>query len=414
MATKNWQNDYLISICGLTPQVVTETLYALWRHDSSHLPDTIHIMTTAVGKQRVLATLTGPQGKLAALKAEWGLPADKLQLLSENIRVVGDHKGVLLDDIRSDEENILAADSILAWVAGFTSQSDSRIHASIAGGRKSMGVYLANAMSFLGRPQDQISHILVSPQVLEFHPDFFFPTRQKKLLTSQSGEMFNAADARVALGLLPFVRLAHLLPESLKQSLVESKMTYHELACCLQSSLEPPRLVVDYAGGCVTMGGKTFPLPPAQLALLGVFARRAKKGRPPVSAPNKHVPDSAWARRFLDEYQRIKCHAGHDSTRTTQALAEGMDGDYFSPLKSKLNRTIREALGPGQAAACTVKSTKGRSPKYYLAIAPEYISFIEADGVTVASEYTDTAISNASDASLPKTTTNQKTGIMPT
>jgi CRISPR-associated protein (TIGR02584 family) len=46
----------LLAVTGLTPQVVTETLYAL--HDQGEpLPSSIRILTTAEGSQRARLTL---------------------------------------------------------------------------------------------------------------------------------------------------------------------------------------------------------------------------------------------------------------------------------------------------------------------------------------------------------------------
>lgn len=44
-------SQILLAVTGLTPQVVTETLYALHRQGEP-LPTAIHILTTAEGYQR--------------------------------------------------------------------------------------------------------------------------------------------------------------------------------------------------------------------------------------------------------------------------------------------------------------------------------------------------------------------------
>lgn len=46
----------LLAVTGLTPQVVTETLYAL-QAQGEPLPAAIHILTTAEGGQRAKLTL---------------------------------------------------------------------------------------------------------------------------------------------------------------------------------------------------------------------------------------------------------------------------------------------------------------------------------------------------------------------
>lgn len=49
----------LLSVIGLNPQVLTETLYAINTQGSK--VDEIHIITTRSGKERVYATLLSPK-----------------------------------------------------------------------------------------------------------------------------------------------------------------------------------------------------------------------------------------------------------------------------------------------------------------------------------------------------------------
>ena len=46
----------LLAVTGLTPQVITETLYAL-HHQGQAMPAEIHILTTSEGYQRARLTL---------------------------------------------------------------------------------------------------------------------------------------------------------------------------------------------------------------------------------------------------------------------------------------------------------------------------------------------------------------------
>jgi CRISPR-associated protein (TIGR02584 family) len=59
-------------------------------------------------------------------------------------------------------------------VRELTADPDCAIHASIAGGRKTMGFYLGYALSLFGRPQDRLSHVLVSSP-FESNQNFFYP-----------------------------------------------------------------------------------------------------------------------------------------------------------------------------------------------------------------------------------------------
>ncbi len=62
----------LLAVTGLTPQVVTETLYALHQQGQT-LPEQIHILTTAEGYQRARLTLIN-DGWLARFYHDYQLP----------------------------------------------------------------------------------------------------------------------------------------------------------------------------------------------------------------------------------------------------------------------------------------------------------------------------------------------------
>ena len=67
-----------------------------------------------------------------------------------------------LSDIRTPEENNLAADMIVNFIRQQCADDKTELHVSIAGGRKSMGFYIGYALSLFGRPQDKLSHVLVT------------------------------------------------------------------------------------------------------------------------------------------------------------------------------------------------------------------------------------------------------------
>lgn len=55
----------LLAVCGLSPQVITETLYALFQE--GRLPDSVHALTTTEGKARCLSNLFGSGKNMAWL-----------------------------------------------------------------------------------------------------------------------------------------------------------------------------------------------------------------------------------------------------------------------------------------------------------------------------------------------------------
>ncbi|MBV5299598.1 MAG: TIGR02584 family CRISPR-associated protein, partial [Rhodoferax sp.] len=98
-------------------------------------------------------------------------------------------------DIRSPADNRAAADFITAQVRAITADSGCALHASIAGGRKTMGFYLGYALSLFGRPQDRLSHVLVS-EPFESSYDFFY----RDCASTSSARTGQACDGRQTQG----------------------------------------------------------------------------------------------------------------------------------------------------------------------------------------------------------------------
>ncbi len=178
------------------------------------------------------------------------------------------------------------------------------------------------------------------------------------------------ATAKVTLAEIPFVSLRHGLP----QTLLSGHASFGETVAAAQAALAPPELIIDLDRRLIRASGTEIELPPAELALLAVFARMVIAEAGALPAPSKGVPDPAWAKRFLREYRTI-VGALADTDVTEHALRHGMDGEYFSSRKSKLEKRLKAALGPA-AAVYRIDSGNQRPGKYRLTLAPEAVTFI--------------------------------------
>ena len=171
----------LLMVTGRTPQVVTETLYALGRQDPPFLPTEVHLITTAEGAQDAkLALLDPDEGWFHKLVEEYGLSGIRFE--ADQIHCIRDASGRAVADIRSAAEHQACADLITAMVRDFTAdEADTTLHVSLAGGRKTMAYYLGNALTLFGRPQDRLSHVLVPPPY-ETNRAFFYPASKSRPL----------------------------------------------------------------------------------------------------------------------------------------------------------------------------------------------------------------------------------------
>ncbi len=368
-APHSYPRRVLVAVSGLSPQVLTETIYALTQSQSpAWVPTEVHLLTTLEGAHRArLALLSEDLGWFRRLCADYELQG--IQFDASHIHVLQTAAGEPLNDIRTVEDNSAAADTITAKLRELSADPACALHVSIAGGRKSMGFYVGYALSLYGRPQDRLSHVLIS-NPYESSLDFFYPTRQSRVI-EVNGQYADTRDANVTLAHIPFVSLRHGLPEALLQG----SASFNDTVEAARAALSPPEVRLNLRKRLVTAGGVSFKLSPATMAMLAVFARRAQQQQGEVSAPHKEVPDMEWASWYLAEHARCTDGDWASSEATQKALAKGMDGRVFSTTLTRLHRVMRAALGPA-AAAYKVHDGGSRPRKYALRLDASAIQFV--------------------------------------
>ncbi len=209
------QDTILLAVTGLSPAIVTETVWALAHGKPSVLPKRVVFITTQTGAEKIREQLLSPVPAFNGLTA-WqalrkSLKAGDDELIAEEPRVIGGANpktGVIqtLADIQTPADNDLAASFILEGVRGIVENSDLRLVASIAGGRKTMGALLHAAVSLIGRETDRLTHVLVSPPY-ETLPGFYFPGQPGGAVEGRDGKKHLPAKAALQLADVPFVPL---------------------------------------------------------------------------------------------------------------------------------------------------------------------------------------------------------------
>ncbi len=363
------QRRILLAVTGLTPQVVTETLYALMREGQQALPHEVHILTTTEGAERArLALLSEQPGWFHRLQADYGL--GPIAFGPEQIHVLRDADGQPLADIRSAADNICAADQVAELVRRFTQDESSQLHVSLAGGRKTLGFFAGYALSLWGRDHDRLTHVLVS-EPFESSWDFFYPTPYERIIEARNGKLADCMQAEVTLADLPFVRLRHGLPSAL----LSGQAGFATAVQAAQAQLGPPRLSINLKSQTVRAAGVSITLAPVDLAFLAWFARRAQRNLAGVACPRDGVPLPEYATEYLTEYRRIRGVMGDDG-RTTARYRDGMSKADFEERKSKLKRALTAALGV--AAQPYLITGEGRRPmRFRLGVAGGAIVFDE-------------------------------------
>lgn len=344
----------LLAVAGTTPQILTETLYALSQSEPPFVPTEVHVVTTSEGAHRIrLQLLDEATGKFHALCRDYALPP--IAFSSQHIHVLSDLSGQPLRDIISPQDNQQAADQIVAWLRSFTQDSECAIHACLAGGRKTMGFYLGYGLSLFGREQDRLSHVLVSPE-FESHREFFYkpPVAQTLYARSMVGALVDERpvstdDAKIWLAEIPFVRLRAGLPESL----LAGKGNYTDAVEAVQQSLPNNLLVIDIAKRQITCGGIAVKLSPRDMAFYVWHAQRHIElgeaapltWKDTMSVGNPLV--SAYLACYLTVLNGDKWHP--DYLAAQDNLAHGFDKDIWAGYLNPVNKKISQALGEKRA-----------------------------------------------------------------
>ncbi|MFT4256099.1 MAG: CRISPR-associated ring nuclease Csm6 [Pseudoxanthomonas sp.] len=349
----NFQRRILLAVTGMSPQIVTETLYALGVEDGDNngnfTPTEIHLLTTSTGAQEArTALLHTASGQFHALLADYP-QLGKPRFDENHIHVIRDAAGHPLADIRTPEENASAADAITALMAELTRDPQAALHVSIAGGRKTMGFYLGYAFSLFARPQDELSHVLVSSP-FEGHSEFFFKPATPKRLTTRDNRNIDTADATITLARIPVVRLRHGQP----QALLAGRASFNDTVAAIQHSLAPAHLRIDLTTRRVECGGTLVTLPPVLLAWFAWWAKLARDGSGP-----QHWRD-ADASDFVALYRKVIGVDAAAYENAAKQLANGMEKEFFDEKNSKLERQLKNQLGI--AAMPYLLSTFGKRP----------------------------------------------------
>jgi CRISPR-associated protein (TIGR02584 family) len=348
----------LLAVSGLSPQVVTETLYALTQEQSpAFIPDQVILLTTQEGAERAkLGLLTGSTAQFHQFCRDYKLQG--IQFNESCIRVITNSQGEPLSDIRTPQDNTDVADFICQVVRELT-EEDTELHVSIAGGRKTMGYYLGYALSLFGRPQDKLSHVLVSEHY-ESNPDFWYPTPEHKVIYTRDDKPLDAAMAKVYLAEIPFVRLREFLPET-----TPIKHRGFNDTVSLMQSLASKTLRLNIEQSCIKLGSLTIKLEPSLFAFYLWLAERAKASMLPIVKPGKQEFNQQYAQEYLHYYTQVVGEFDASEGDLADTLKRGMDEDFISTKVSKIKRQIKNHIGIDGGHPLFINSTGKRGQLKY-------------------------------------------------
>jgi hypothetical protein len=249
----------------------------------------------------------------------------------------------------------------------------------VAGGRKTMGLFLGIAFQLFARPQDRLSHVLVWPPEIEGHKDFFYPPPRPTTYTID-GRAIRSRDIRVELAEIPVLLLRERVPAADLDT-----ESYTDLVARAQQELDrlaaPPRLILDSGSRSLQIADQTVSLTPVEFAIYELLARRRSAGC--GEAECEACPRcSLEAREFLDagihgEIGRFMTRMGVRDLRARSLPGWPTSGDErFLQVRSRINFKIRKAFGPGRWVDryyITAHRPPGALAKYLIPADPEQI-----------------------------------------
>ncbi|MFZ1413169.1 MAG: CRISPR-associated ring nuclease Csm6 [Defluviicoccus sp.] len=350
------RNILVISV-GETPQVVTETLWNLLHRSGKEnfVADDVHIVTTTRGRDRVRGTLINDwatSGKLVEFCDAFSLRKPTQDTVK--IHVATGDAGEGVEDPRDPAGNIAYANKVATVIRDATRDADSRVHASLAGGRKTMSFYMGYAMSMFGRPQDSLSHVLVPPEFEGCEDFWWIPKEPIQVFNRRDNAWYSTADARIDLAEIPFLRLHQFVGQTI---LRDQNIDFARVVRGVQAALEGPTIRLDDKNRHIFIADEPpFQLPNLEYALYRVLAEAGRQ-RWPGAGPDGLGPDhSGWvtmddltaagtATTHFLEYYASTWWDGFENEKVNFLVSLFRDyGDPAHERRTKIRREIQRTI----------------------------------------------------------------------
>ena len=358
----------LLAVAAKSPQIITETIYALAIEEPRWLPTELHVITTGRGAKTIQADLSH-EGKnwLARLCADYQLPT--IRLPSNHLHIITDTEDQPLDDVRNSADNICAADFITQFVREFTADPHCSLYASLSGGRRTMTYYMGYAMSLFGRPQDRLTHVLIEDDYF-FNDEFFYPPPAAKLIPCRDGSFVDAQTIEITLADLPFIRLRDTLPVEL----LSGKQRFTDLIAAAQAQIAQPAVQFNWASKQLFCGSKLIKMQPLPMSFYVWMLERCMSQHSAIHWTTQETP--SLAEQFLKVYARIYSTNGYYEA-AAKSLVNGLTKDWVEEKKSKINKALSDQLGLSHARPYLLHS-HGKRPTTCLGLSlnPTAISFL--------------------------------------
>jgi len=375
------RESILVALAGLSPAVITETVWALAHMEIPIVPKRIIVITTQQGRERVVRQLFEEGAwepmreklllKLSQREAEKGGIGNqnlqhylKLGPVPDSIRVIpqADYQKEL-NDVRTAEDNAQVADFLLENLRPFTENAHCRIIGSIAGGRKTMGALLHSVMSLLGRADDRLVHVLVE-EPWDRLPGFLYPGCAGNFCHPETGETLDTGSAYLDLAEIPFIPLRPMFESELQKYAGSYLELVREVRRRALSRGEDTPVFADPEKGFLRIGDQSLEFNPREYVYYLAFLKRASEGEKPLLQAvdmdaeslrelareyRRQGDFSHWANQFLENSDNLEDEDGRKmaSSIRTKLKKAGFDKlqiDRLVPRRGRLSIDLDASL----------------------------------------------------------------------
>lgn len=345
----------LLALIGHSPQVITESIFALHQHHNIDISE-LKVVTTSANRKNTWQSLSKPRsnGKSALDNIAMDYGFKKINFCYDDILVPIDANGDEIQDVKSELEMKAVAQFLLSLVREKTSDKNTSLHASLAGGRKTMTFYLSYAMSIYGRPQDSLSHVFVSYPYES--SEFYYPTPYSHLISTKKG-FCDAKDAVITLANIPHVQLRSSLPNKF----IEQDISFEESEKIYAIINAAVSLIIKIKEHVIVCSGVELKLSPANFAFYLLMVDDLLNAHEGFDGPSSEEPDALLALLYLNKRLKLEGHPhkfvnlaeaidyadNHILSMKTvelEGLKAGLKKTFFNDRKNQISKLLRNEL----------------------------------------------------------------------
>ena len=367
------KNILLIS-SGLSPQVITETLFYYHNSDNSILIDEIHVITDSTGARLIDNKLFNGPGWYYKYLDDYKIDKKTIKFDKKNIYVLKDNNGKPLKDLLSVNANDAAINQILLIVKNLTDDLNNRIIANVAGGRKTMSVFLGQAMQFYGKEHDILTHVIIDEEYLRLS-DFYYPP-PTRLIKKVDNKTVDYSKIKIHLSELPYIRLKpalgtvlnHAKEKDLSQLISIAQKYIYDLA-------KPVKIELD-TNYTLNINDETIKLPKKDLAIYSALLDLNKnnykeKGKDLGFISIANILEIDFLKTYLNYYKSYYNTRNIYVDKETNRIANEKERigfyteQWIQQTRSKINRKLKENLSPYLYAMCQIISSGKYSDTSY-------------------------------------------------